>query len=101
MGFPYSGGETGEVGFDRWVHCIDLGDPPKSDCHPEKGSVLLKDDADLISLEIRFEMEEVNLERISSVDVHAHLDQLEDLSNSLEEAQATGVRGIILKIEGC
>ena len=47
------------------------------------------------------EMEEVDLERISSVDVHAHLDQLEDLSNSLEEAQATGVRGIILKIEGC
>ena len=29
------------------------------------------------------------------VDVHAHLDQLEDLSNSLEEARAVGVRGII------
>jgi hypothetical protein len=34
----------------------------------------------------------VKLERISSVDIHAHLDQLEDVSNSLEEAQATGVR---------
>ncbi len=40
-------------------------------------------------------MEEVNSERISSVDVHAHLDQLEDVSNSLEDAQATGVRGVI------
>jgi len=99
MGFPYSGGETGEVGFDRWVHCIDLGDPPKSDCHPEKGSVLLKDDADLISLEIRFEMEEVNLERISSVDVHAHLDEREDLPESLKEARVAGVLGILLEIE--
>ena len=99
MGFPYSGGETGEVGFDRWVHCIDLGDPPKSDGHPEKGSVLLKDDADLISLEIRFEMEEVNLERISSVDVHAHLDEREDLPESLKEARVAGVLGILLEIE--
>ena len=99
MGFPYSGGETGEVGFDRWVHCIDLGDPPKSDGHPEKGSVLLKDDADLISLEIRFEMEEVNLERISWVDVHAHLDEREDLPESLKEARVAGVLGILLEIE--
>ena len=95
MGFSHPGGKTREVGFDRWIYCTDLGDPSKFDCHPEKGSVLLKDRAGLISLENRFEMETVNLERISSVDVHAHLDQLEDLSNSLEEAQATGVRGII------
>jgi len=40
------------------------------------------------------------MERFSSVDGHCHLEQLEDVSNSLEEAQATGVRGIILKIEG-
>ena len=99
MGFPYSGGETREVGFDRWVHCIDLGDPPKSDCHPEKGSVLLKDDADLISLEIRFEMEEVNLERISSVDVHAHLDEREDLPESLKEVRVAGVLKFLLEIE--
>ncbi len=33
--------------------------------------------------------------KISLVDVHAHLDQLEDLSNSLEEARAAGVRRII------
>jgi TatD DNase family protein len=49
----------------------------------------------LISLEIPFEMQEVNLERILLIDVHAHLDQLEDLSISLKEAQAAGVRGII------
>ena len=99
MGFPYSGGETREVGFDRWVHCIDLRDPPKSDCHPEEGSSLLKVYAHLISLEMRVEMEEVNLEKISSVDVHAHLDELEDLPESLKEARVAGVLGIILKIE--
>ena len=87
------------MGFDRWVHCIDLRDPPKSDCHPEKESVFLKDHADLISLEIRFEMEEVNLEKISSVDVHAHLDELGDLPESLKEARVAGVFGIILEIE--
>jgi TatD DNase family protein len=40
-------------------------------------------------------MQEREPGKVSLVDVHAHLDQLEDLSNSLEEAQATGVRGII------
>jgi TatD DNase family protein len=44
---------------------------------------------------MRAEMREGEQEEISLVDVHAHLDQLEDLSISLEEAQATGVRGII------
>lgn len=44
-------------------------------------------------------MQEGEQEKISLVDVHAHLDQLEDLSITLEEAQATGVLGIILKIE--
>jgi hypothetical protein len=52
-----------------------------------------------MSLKIRFEMEEVNLDRISSVDVHAHLDDLEDVPESLKEARAAGVFGIILRIE--
>ena len=33
--------------------------------------------------------------KISLVDVHVHLDQLGDLPNSLEEARAAGVRGMI------
>jgi TatD DNase family protein len=41
------------------------------------------------------EMKDGKPEKISLVDGHAHLDQLEDLSISLEEAQAAGVRGII------
>lgn len=41
------------------------------------------------------EMEEEKLERISLVDVHAHLDALEDLSESLKEARGASVRGII------
>jgi TatD DNase family protein len=41
------------------------------------------------------DMQEEKQEKISLVDVHAHLDQLDDLSNSLEEAKAVGVRGII------
>jgi hypothetical protein len=52
-----------------------------------------------MSLKIRFEMEEVNLERISSMDVHAHLDQPEDLPESLKETPVAGVFGIILEIE--
>jgi TatD DNase family protein len=40
-------------------------------------------------------MQEGEQEKISLVDIHAHLDQLEDLSISLEEAQAAGVEGII------
>jgi hypothetical protein len=44
-------------------------------------------------------MEEVNLERISSVDVHAHLDEREDLPESLKEARVAGVLGILLEIE--
>jgi TatD DNase family protein len=44
---------------------------------------------------MRIGMQENEPEKISLVDVHAHLDQLEDLSNSLEEARAVGVRGII------
>lgn len=40
-------------------------------------------------------MEEGEQEKVPLLDVHAHLDQLEDLSNSLEEARAAGVRGII------
>jgi TatD DNase family protein len=44
---------------------------------------------------MRVEMQEEKPEMISLVDVHAHLDQLEDLSNSLEEARAANVRGII------
>jgi hypothetical protein len=99
MGFSHPGGKAREVGFDRWVHCIDLRNPPKFDCHPEKGYVLLKVHAHLISLEIRVEMEEVNLEKISSVDGHAHLDELEDVPESLKEARVAGVSGIILKIE--
>ncbi len=55
----------------------------------------MRDHADLMPLKIPFEMKEVNLERISSVDVHAHLDQLGDVSNSLEDARATGVRGVV------
>jgi len=42
-------------------------------------------------------MEEVNLERISSVDVRAHLDELEDLPESLKEARGACVLGIILE----
>jgi hypothetical protein len=48
---------------------------------------------------MRVEMEEVNLEKISSVDVRAHLDELEDVPESLKEARVAGVLGIILKIE--
>ena len=44
---------------------------------------------------MKAEVRERKLEKISLVDVHAHLDQLEDLSDSLEEARAAGVRGII------
>ena len=44
-------------------------------------------------------MEEVNLEKISSVDVHAHLDELEDLLEFLKEARVAGVLGILLEIE--
>ncbi len=44
-------------------------------------------------------MGKVNLERISSVDVHAHLDESEDLRESLKETRVAGVLGIILKIE--
>ncbi len=40
-------------------------------------------------------MGEEELVKVSLVDVHAHLDQLEDLSNSLEEARAAGIRGIV------
>jgi hypothetical protein len=40
------------------------------------------------------------MEKISSVDVHAHLDELEDLPELLKEARVAGVFGIILKIEG-
>ncbi len=41
-------------------------------------------------------MEEVNLEKISSVDVHAHLDELEDVPESLKETRVAGVLGITL-----
>ena len=99
MGFSRPGGKAREVGLDRWIYCSGLGDPPKFDCHPEKGSSFLKVDAHLISLEMQVEMEEVNLEKISSVDVHAHLDELEDLPESLKEARVAGVLGIILEIE--
>ena len=34
-------------------------------------------------------------ERISLVDCHAHLDELDDLYNSLQEAKSAGVKGII------
>jgi TatD DNase family protein len=44
---------------------------------------------------MRTEMQEGEQERISLIDVHAHLDQVEDLSNSLEEAHAAGVIGVI------
>ncbi len=44
---------------------------------------------------MRVEMEEEKLERVSLVDVHAHLDELEDLSESLKEAKGASVRGII------
>ena len=40
-------------------------------------------------------MEKEKLEKISLVDGHAHLDELEDLSKSLKEAKQVGVRGII------
>jgi len=39
------------------------------------------------------------MERISSVDVHAHLDEREDLPESLKEARVAGVLGILLEIE--
>jgi hypothetical protein len=45
------------------------------------------------------EMEEANLERISWMDVHAHLDEREDLPESLKEARVAGVLGILLEIE--
>jgi hypothetical protein len=38
---------------------------------------------------------EDDFERLVLVDAHAHLDELNDLSVSLREAKATGVRGII------
>jgi TatD DNase family protein len=41
------------------------------------------------------EMKEEEPERISLIDAHTHLDQLEDLPISLKEARAAGVRGII------
>jgi len=44
---------------------------------------------------MKVEIQEGELVKISLIDVHAHLDQLEDLLNSLEEARAAGVRGII------
>jgi TatD DNase family protein len=34
-------------------------------------------------------------EKISLVDVHAHLDQLEDIDDSLREAETAGVKGVI------
>jgi TatD DNase family protein len=40
-------------------------------------------------------MEEEKLDRISLVDAHAHLDELEDLSEDLEEAKRASVRGIV------
>jgi len=43
-------------------------------------------------------MEEVNLERISSVDVHAYLDEREDLLESLKEARVAGVLGSFWKL---
>jgi TatD DNase family protein len=44
---------------------------------------------------MRADVQERKPEMISLVDVHAHLDQLEDLSDALKEARAVGVRGII------
>jgi TatD DNase family protein len=35
------------------------------------------------------------MEKISLIDVHAHLDEVEDLPESLREANAAGVRGIV------
>jgi Tat protein secretion system quality control protein TatD with DNase activity len=35
------------------------------------------------------------MEKISLIDVHAHLDEVEDLPESLREAKESGVRGII------
>jgi TatD DNase family protein len=44
---------------------------------------------------MKVDMQEGELAKISLVDAHAHLDQIENLSNSLEEAREAGVRGII------
>jgi hypothetical protein len=44
-------------------------------------------------------MREGEREKIPSVDVHAHLDQPEDLPESLKETPVAGVLGIILEIE--
>ena len=44
-------------------------------------------------------MREGEWERIPSVGVHAHLDQPEDLPESLQETPVAGVVGIILEIE--
>ncbi len=41
------------------------------------------------------EMEKGKLEKVSLVDVHAHLDGVEDLASSLQEAKEAGVRGIV------
>jgi hypothetical protein len=48
---------------------------------------------------MRFEMEEVDLDRISSLDVHTYLDEIEDLPESLKEARMVGVLEILLEIE--
>jgi hypothetical protein len=42
MGFPHPGGKARKVGLDRRIDCFDIGDPPKSDCHPEKRLTLSK-----------------------------------------------------------
>ncbi len=41
------------------------------------------------------EMEMKEIDEISLIDAHAHLDQVIDLTESLQEARAAGVRGII------
>jgi TatD DNase family protein len=40
-------------------------------------------------------MEKEKLEEARMVDVHAHLDEIEDLSRSLQEAKAAGVMGVV------
>jgi TatD DNase family protein len=40
-------------------------------------------------------MDERQLERVQLVDVHAHLDGVEDLATSLQEAKAAGVIGVV------
>jgi TatD DNase family protein len=41
------------------------------------------------------EMEKEKMNKVPLIDCHAHLEELDDLSESLQEAKAAGVRGII------